>query len=190
MLSQGIENKFGATGDTQLFEDTKQIISYRMLTELKLFGDFAVPEALGDEEDDILFASSQQSFTANIRERYAAALPESLEHVTQLFAIRPDLAMVDAVDTLAQQFGGLMASANPHHASAESLDDLLAFAVVQQHNAPEGWRTLTNFLQKLEPRTRPGGQISADQSLIRTVRRRVGRDDRVCRVANDSQVVR
>jgi hypothetical protein len=115
-----------------------------MLAKFKAFSDLAIPQTVSHQRDYVFFSFGEQSVTASVRQPSPITRTKSLQHVTQLFAIGPDLAVMHAVDALAQYVARFMPSADPHDTGAEGLNDLITIAFVQQHHAADRWFMLAD----------------------------------------------
>ena len=65
-MAKNIKDKFDAAGDSQLFEDSVDVIPDGMFLDLKPQSDFAVLQAVGDQADHIFFSARQQGHSLGI----------------------------------------------------------------------------------------------------------------------------
>ena len=62
-VAKHIKDKLDSAGDTQLLEDSVDVIPDGMFLHLKPLSDFAVFQAVGDEADYIFLAARQQRYS-------------------------------------------------------------------------------------------------------------------------------
>jgi hypothetical protein len=53
-LAQDVEHKFHAAGNSELLEDVEEVVFDGMFAEMKLLGDLAVVQPVGDERNDLM----------------------------------------------------------------------------------------------------------------------------------------
>src|SRR5579863_9971773 len=63
----GIENQFDPGRNTNLVEDTEEVLLDCVLAEIEFSGDVAIAEAFGDERNDLFFARGEKFLTARIQ---------------------------------------------------------------------------------------------------------------------------
>ena len=65
-VTEYIKDKLDSRGDSQLLEDSVDVVPDRMFLNLKPLSDFAVLQAVGDEADHIFFTTRQQGNSVGI----------------------------------------------------------------------------------------------------------------------------
>jgi hypothetical protein len=65
-VTKHVEDKFDPAGDSQLLEDSVDVVPDGMFLYSKPLSDFAVLQAVGDEADHIFFAARQQGYSFGI----------------------------------------------------------------------------------------------------------------------------
>ena len=64
--TEHIKDKLDAAGDSQLLEDSVDVVPDGMFLHFKTLSDFAVLQAVGDEADYIFLATGQQGYSFGI----------------------------------------------------------------------------------------------------------------------------
>ena len=99
----GVEGEFEAVGDAELVEDVVEMILDGLLGDEKLFADFFVAKALGNELNDFFFAVAEQRLFA--ARTGLAGFRERLHDLGGHAIVQPDFAGVDAMNAFNEQFG-------------------------------------------------------------------------------------
>src|SRR5882762_181841 len=84
ILGQSVQHELDASGDTQFLENLEQVILDGVLTELQLFGNLTVSEAVRNQRDNFFFALRQEVASTSIKDmkrtRYYQ-LPKNVFHL-------------------------------------------------------------------------------------------------------------
>ena len=65
-VTKHIKDELHAAGDSQLLEDSVDVVPDRMFLYLELLSDFAVLEAVGDEADYIFLTTRQERYSLGV----------------------------------------------------------------------------------------------------------------------------
>src|ERR1700722_2689759 len=65
-LAEGVQNKLDPAGNSQLFEDAINVVSYGMLLDLELLSNFTVLQAVGDQTHDLFLPACQERHPVGI----------------------------------------------------------------------------------------------------------------------------
>ena len=69
-VAKHIKDKLDPAGDSQLLEDSVDVVPDGMFLHLKPLSDFAVLQAVGDEADYIFLAKGQQGCSRGLDRKY------------------------------------------------------------------------------------------------------------------------
>ena len=122
----GVEREFDAGGDSQLFENAKQIFLDGVLAEIEFDGDLAIGKAFGDQRDDLLFTGREQVAASRVEHAQRGDFGDVIEDVVQLLGVGPDLSGGDTRDAFAEQAKiGVGEGKDSVHSGSEGADDEL-----------------------------------------------------------------
>ena len=102
-VAHGIEHQFDPARNSQLVEDAIEIFLYRVLAQAEFAGNIAIGQSIGHQGDDLLLARGEQFGVLGIHHAQRGHLGHNFQQVLQLLAVGPDLSLVHALDTAAQQ---------------------------------------------------------------------------------------
>src|SRR5260370_5272362 len=119
-MVNGIQRQLEAVGDAELVKDIVQVILDGLFGDKKLFANFLVAEALGDELNDFFLAVAEQRLFA-ARPGFAG-LRKRLHDFGSHAIVEPDFARVNAMDTFHQEIGGGLLQHNTSRAKAHGSD--------------------------------------------------------------------
>src|SRR5579864_6808685 len=97
----GVKDEFDAGRDAKLFEDPKEILFYRVLTEIEFASDLAVAQAFSDQGDHLFFARSEQASATRVDNAQRRHFRNQVHQIVKLFGVGPDLSGGYAQQTLA-----------------------------------------------------------------------------------------
>jgi len=130
----GVEGEFEAVGDAEFIEDVVKVILYGLFGDEKLFADFFVAEALGDELNDFFFAVGKKRLFAartglgRFRERFHDFRSHTI--------VEPDFAGVDTVNALDEKVRGGLLQNDTAGTQAHGADDVtIIFRRCQYYDA-------------------------------------------------------
>ena len=99
-VTKDIKDELDSGGDTQLLEDSVDVVPDRMFFYLELLSDFAVLQAVGDKPDHILFATRQQRQSFMIVNMKWFNMRQGVQQMFDIFVTHPDLSLVYCLDAL------------------------------------------------------------------------------------------
>ena len=111
-LIESMKNQLDAARNSQLIEDSVQVVSDGMLGNSKSLGNFAVLHAIGNQPDNILFAPREERSTHGIIEVERFDVREGVDQMFEIFVARPDLPFVDRFGAFGQSLQGVRAVKN------------------------------------------------------------------------------
>src|SRR3954469_4837984 len=88
---EGIEHKFNASGNAELFEYSKKILFDGVFTQAELDRDLTVSQSFGYESDDLFFARCEQVLSVGVQHAQRRDFRNQFQDVVQLLGINPDL---------------------------------------------------------------------------------------------------
>lgn len=100
-ICHGVQQQFRSAGNSELVENSEQVVLDRMLAELEDAGDFTISKTIREQPHHILFAAAQEFGTFRIYETRSTGSPEAafqrLHDPAQILARSPDLPALDPV---------------------------------------------------------------------------------------------
>jgi hypothetical protein len=119
-----------------------------MFVEMQITRNLAICEALPDELDHVLFPICEQSKSARVEQASEGLPHEGVEHLRQLGAVGPDLAVVDTLDTSAKALEFSLPSAEyAPGTGTESRHDEMRFVAVKEKYRLDAREVLLKRLQ-------------------------------------------
>jgi hypothetical protein len=138
----GVQDQFDATGEAELIEDPEEIILYRMLAKSKALGYLAIRQTLGQQGNDLFLALRQDLHSLGINDAKRRNISESFQGVLEFVTGCPNLPAMNTTNGLAQCLERIGSKEHALSTTAKGIYDLLAVALIEQHDWPGTWKTI------------------------------------------------
>ena len=173
--AQCIQHNFNAARDSQLVEDSEEVVLYGVLPERQPMCDLAVGESLSHAAHYIKFARREESISTDAAEAHRQRFRDGFEQIVELAAASPDLTHMDAENALGEQLQRFGTKEDTARSGAEGLDYRGPLGRIEQHNHARGRRAGTNVAAQLEAGA-VIAQPGADQGDMRVLSPGLGED--------------
>lgn len=166
-LFEGVKRESNAGGNPEFLKDPEQVILDGMFTEREPLGDLAIAVSFGDQNGDLLFAFAQRTGPGQSRHG-GAMLDEGLEHVVKSDGTDPNLAFLDAANTLAESFESVRPGEDAAGAGTKCLHYQSAIEGIEQNHDAELGMTALELADKLHALDRIFGDPNSDQNHFKS----------------------
>ena len=131
--AHGVQNELDAARDPQFLKNAVQIVTHRVLGDMKDLSDFAVFLSFRNQPRYLMFSWREQVRPlAPVQPR--PELGEGLKQKLDVSIVGPDLTVVDTTDTLRERLKGIVPAQDAPRPAAECIDHRLAIGGLQQHD--------------------------------------------------------
>ena len=107
-LLERVSDQFRSAGDCEFSEQTEEMVLDGMLAEFQLKGNVAVGFSGNHQGYDLLLPLGERDFAAGVSPNARALRLKRLEQLMYLIVVCPYLSFVHLMDTLAQNFAGIV----------------------------------------------------------------------------------
>jgi hypothetical protein len=97
-VTKYLKDKFNSAGDTQLFEDSIDVVPDGVFFHFELLSDFAVLQAFGNQANYLFFATRQKGHSVHIIELKSFALAQGIHDMPEVLIVGPVLSLMNCPD--------------------------------------------------------------------------------------------
>jgi len=131
--AHGVQNELDAARDPQFLKNAVQIVTHRVLGDMKNLSNFAVFLSFRNQPSYLVFSRREQVRPLALVEP-RSELGEGLKQKLDVSIVGPDLTVVDTTDTLRERLKGIVPAQDTPRPAAECIDHRLAIGRLQQHD--------------------------------------------------------